>query len=46
MPEDIVQVPASKTGHFLKHVLDQAKEWDAKEAAVAKAAKNGRSKKK
>jgi excinuclease ABC subunit A len=46
MPEDIVQVPASKTGHFLKHVLDQAKEWDAKEAAVAKAAKNGRAKKK
>jgi excinuclease ABC subunit A len=45
-PEDIVQVPASKTGFFLKHVLDQAKEWDAKEAAVAKAAKNGRAKKK
>jgi excinuclease ABC subunit A len=45
-PEDIVQVPASKTGFFLKHVLDQASEWDAKEAAVAKAAKAGKAKKK
>lgn len=45
-PEDIVKVPASKTGFFLKHVLDQAKEWDAKEAALTKAAKNGKTKKK
>ncbi len=45
-PEDIVKVPASKTGFFLKHVLDQAKEWDAKEAVIAKAAKNGKAKRK
>jgi excinuclease ABC subunit A len=41
-PEDIVQVKESKTGYFLKHVLDQAAEWDAKEQAVAKAAKKGK----
>jgi excinuclease ABC subunit A len=43
-PEDIVKVKESKTGYFLKHVLDQAKEWDAKEQAVAKVAKRGRKK--
>jgi len=43
-PEDIVRVKESKTGYFLKHVLDQAKEWDAKEQAVAKVAKRGRKK--
>ena len=40
-PEDIVKVRESKTGHFLKHTLDQAAAWDAKETAVAKVAKKG-----
>ncbi len=44
-PEDIVKAPASKTGHFLKYVLDQARVWDAKESALAKAAKKGKTKK-
>ncbi len=44
-PEDVVQAPASKTGHFLKHVLDQARLWDAKESALVKAAKKGKTKK-
>ncbi len=43
-PEEIAQVAESYTGRFLKRVLDQAAEWEAKEQAVAKAAKNGRTK--
>jgi excinuclease ABC subunit A len=42
MPEDIVRVKESKTGHFLRHVLDQAAEWEAKEKAVARVAKKMR----
>lgn len=43
-PEDIVRVPESKTGQFLKRVLDEAAEWEAQAQAVARAAKNSRSK--
>jgi len=42
-PEQIAEVPESYTGQFLRRVLDQAVEWDAKAQAVAKAAKKHRS---
>jgi len=37
-PEDIVRVKESKTGTFLKHVLDQATELDAKDKSAASGA--------
>lgn len=42
-PEQIAGVPWSYTGQFLKRVLDEAVEWNAKAQAVAKVAKKRRS---
>ncbi|MCS6846222.1 MAG: excinuclease ABC subunit UvrA [Anaerolineae bacterium] len=43
-PEEVAQVAESYTGRFLKRVLDQAADWEAKEQAVARAAKRGKQK--
>ncbi|MCS7055236.1 MAG: excinuclease ABC subunit UvrA [Thermoflexales bacterium] len=41
-PEEVAQVAESYTGRFLRRVLEQAAEWEAKEAALARAAKRAK----
>ncbi len=40
-PEDIVKVKESKTGYYLKHVLETAREWDAKEKCCGEGGEEG-----